>query len=300
MKSYLIVFFVSLSFVGFGQDSTNNCSQFRFANVEGGGLGYQYHFYNHFQDFFPAEKMTDNKIKSMKIIEKNNNKIRYHYWLDENGFVKNYQAKNKYNYQFFYTRKGEKILNRGHLFDNKRDTSWNRHSYTASSMRVHRKFVSLEALGDFEYFYDNKNRVIAYSNHNLHLHDTTFYIYDDVNYTFTDIETTRQDTILTKVWFNENWQPIRERYDENELMIFEGNYTYENDFLVKYEFYLLQLKPLEVDFDLNIFPNFNDLNNYEKKIHQTVFHYNTNGLLEKIIQTTDDGTCEYRVYYYTE
>ena len=43
-----------------------------------------------------------------------------------------------------------------------------------------------------------------------------------------------------------------------------------------------------------------DINTYVKDKHQSTFHYNSNGLLEKIIQTTNEGSCEYHVYHYTK
>jgi hypothetical protein len=245
--------------------------------------------------------MTNLEIKTIKIIEENtnNDKILYHYRLDENGFVKSYDKINSnIDCQFFYERDNERILKSGYLSIPRKDTSWTRYSYTSSSMRIHHWFVNLEALGDSEYIYNDKNQVIKFVSHNQNSHDTTYYSYDEVNYTLANIEATRRDTIISKVFFNENWQPIKEQYYENALKILEGNYTYENNQLVKYEFYKLELKLVDFGENFENVPNFDDINTYEKYLHQTIFQYNSNGLLEKIIQTIDEITCEYRVYYY--
>ena len=299
MKIYLSTFLMLLSFSGFGQDSITNDCHLRFCTPEG-TLAYSFHFYNHFQDFFPSKKMTGLGIKTIKIVDENTNnyKILYHYRLDENGFVNNCDVMNSdFDYQFFYERDNERILRRGYLIY-KRDTPWTHFSYTSSSMMIHHNDIGHHVLRPSEYIFDDKNRVIKFISHTSK--DTTNYVYDEANYTFTNIETTRRDTTISKVFFNKNWHPIKEQFYENLLKIFEGNYTYENNQLVKHEFYKLELKPINWGDNFENIPDFNDPDNYEKDSHQTVFHYNSTGLLEKIIQTTDQGTCKYRVYYYTE
>ena len=134
MKSYLVVFFVLLSFAGFGQDSsvTEVCSlRLPFPEVD----YFSNTNYKQFQTLFSPEKMKANGIKTVIIKEVDNddipsinirNEAITTYRLNDDGFVVHYDY-GLYHFMNYQRNKENLIVA---YIDS---LSHNQYSYTSNS-----------------------------------------------------------------------------------------------------------------------------------------------------------------------
>ena len=304
MKPYLVVFFVLCSLIGFGQKKTLNQCYLKFCNPEV-NIGYLYRHYNHFQDFFPHEKMQEYSIQSFSIIkeELNVNQTLFTYFFDENGFVNQY-TRMENNSQTFYEREYDKITKRKYLNNpTDKDTSILYYFYTQNLIIKSYDFPGHHiGQGVSNLFIDDENRVsqtIYYVRVGENILDSTStkYNYDKDNLSCSFF--VREEQCIVK--FNHEGQPIKEQSYKDSLLHLETNFSYNTiGQLIEYSEKTLRPIPIKDNTGNWILPSTNNLSNYIIEKKKVIFHYNANGLLEKIIQTTDEGICEYRVYYYTE
>lgn len=359
MKSYLIVFFVLLSFVGFGQNNESNCL-LDLNPVNGLFESVQY---NHFEELFPNEKMKKNGIKSFIIVinDDNNNEIPtihvqnknlYKYVLNDKGFVIQHE---EMNFQKFYerNRKGQ-ILKETSIL-NRNDTTTSIYHYFPErlSVLVYGNYSDVSKPTVSDYFYDDKNRFYGTQNryyNELKMNFSSYPIchlkYDDKNH-FSINLLDKTDT----VFYNNQWKPIKyvttlakekiiqsitykngliATYQGKEVtgygVSWEDNYSdsgsdfgdFDSDFGTEFDgdnndndsdddveisnkVKIIPIIPLKnVEFETEIKESISTIESIETQNVRIQFHYNTNGLLEKITNITDENTCEYRVYYYTK
>ncbi|MFK7948285.1 MAG: hypothetical protein AB8G11_11905 [Saprospiraceae bacterium] len=162
---------------------------------------------------------------------------------------------------------------------------------------------------DNDYF-DELNRLIKNEKYTLRNEKKgktfeTIIHYNNENY-FAVIEHARPGNNKDTVFFDTQWRPVRSARSWRFVPSFFQNITYnDNNQIIRYqeetfkpyskekpnERGLIEKRQLQhegevIDFTCRLV--FDDIS----------FHYNDDGFLEKIIQTTDQGTCEYRIYYY--
>lgn len=298
MKIYCLILALLVSFTAFGQMPEEDACDLnlRFPDVS----FFSNTHYNHFEELFPPEKMKANGTKTIIIKKADKDKtLSLHvgvknittYRLNENGAVINYDYG---GYCFVeYSRNDENlILSRRDstaYSDKSYETNLYEYDYEASNLvftfRTHKESVANEEfIQHFTYSYDNQNRMteqLIESDFGWTMKDyATFitYEYDTEKY-FQTAKNNKEEGTTDTTFFDKKWRPIQQKhYMENKLI-----HTYE------------------LVYDMN-----NKISSYQytavyKPSNYTIhFHYNANGLLEKIIQTTINGSCEFQVYYQTE
>ena len=322
MKAYLVVFFVLWGFVGFGQNPEEPATNeiycvIDFPAPEKGFFDDADH--KHFQELFPSEKLKEQGIKRINIKLKDEDDIPtirvqssqpyYKYILNNDGFViKSESITDSYRHSFFYKRNGFnqivysrdsaglRIFQDELYFVTEKKYTYNSKTVTELSN------TTMSGSGIVEYdtvltikTYDQLDRLS-----HIFLDYTRSFISDCpfsvdcsyINRTFNYDEKEHfgcsyNDTIF----FDENWRPIREKehrgrspdlFNQKEIIYNSNNQIESLKIIVDYE----DEKSVEEE--------------VKKDVTIITFHYDSNDLLEKIIQTTDQGTCEYQVYYYTD
>ena len=299
MKINCLILALFVSFAAFGQMPEEDACHLNLRFPDASFFSNTH--YNHFEELFPPEKMKANGTKTI-IIKKadKDNTLSLHigakdsttYRLNENGAVINYDYG---GYRFIeYDRNDENLIlsKRDSLAysDKSYKTNLYEYDYEASNLvftlaTFKQSVANKEIIQHFTYSYDNQNRMTEQliENHfGWTMKDyATFitYEYDTEKY-FQTVKNNKKEGTTDTTFFDKQWRPIQQKYYRNNELIYSYELVYDmNNKISSYQYTAV----------------------YEPSYNYTLdFHYNTNGLLEKIIKTTNDGTCEFQVYYYTE
>lgn len=261
--------------------------------------------YNHFEALFPQELLKEKGIKTVILknedidavptINVQNDNIST-YRFNSNGFLIKYEFRNRF---YIYKRaENNQLIS---VFDSISSytnefnySSISEFEYEEDDLLVSEwrtdKYVGITTENQernfrTSYTFDDKSRVIqktiesGFAWHDSKEPEIINYEYDEINYyrVASNVNSVVKDTIF----FDEQWRPIssiKPSQGKNEII-------YHNN--GKIDLY-------------RIFIFTEDLLEPEEDIGQIKFSYNAEGMLDKLIITDIDNTCELKVYYLRE
>jgi hypothetical protein len=334
MKIYPLIFAFLISLNAMAQNrNVDTCACVCTLNLNASGF-FEYSNQNHLQDLFSQSVMKVNGVKSAVIYyEKNPNVPSIHInkpsffnlKFDKNGFMTSSEKDDiLVIYQSNSTQRDSTILLRDNPFSSIRSgrkTMFDsKYFYFGNMIQKLNQLYLLDYDEDDGYLMKNYQETILdekfriqnkydYSTKNDEFPDTTnFYVidYDEQNY-YGTLKQEKYGNTKDTIFFDKQWRPVA--YTKHWMVspIKKQSVMYnENNQLTTYNEVIFkpysEQKPdesgeiltLKFEVDGEIIEA-----KYRKTFHQSTFIYNENGLLERITQTTDEGICEFRVYYQT-
>lgn len=338
MKIYFLIITLFLSSITFGQRFLSIQEDTRLKKyklpLSSKGL-FEFTYYNQIVELFPKDLMKKYQYTTAHIYEENNADVpsahigylpNLHFEFDKNGDL----IRSRENYKLFtyeneqitleqmmYFESYENDKNNKLIFDKADDIIYKYNNnliyqvYDSLKERLFQDSFLTRKTYDITYL-DDKSRLLKHEYYTLKNGDTLKSLRETIKYHedeyYATLEREQKGNKTDTIFFDKAWRPIKHTQFWRFVPSINQNVTYnEKNQIVKY--YKETFKPYREER-----PNDRGLIEKRKLTYQgeiidfefrriyddVVFHYNKKGLLEKIIQTTDESVYEYRVYYSLE